>query len=150
MNSNTNLKRVIVAGPLPAEALALLDARDDVAYETVIDVSEENLIEKMKDAAGVTVRTAKISARVIEACEQLQVVSRYGVGYDNVDVQALNAHGIPLTVVGTANSVAVAEAAIYMMMELAKMGREHDRAVRADNWDYRLEMNAIEMWQKNC
>lgn len=148
MNNNSNLRRVIVAGPLPAEALALFDARDDVVYEAITDVSEGNLIEKLKDAAGVTVRAAKITAKVIEQCENLQIVSRYGVGYDNVDVPALSAHGIPLTVVGTANSVAVAEAAIYMMMELAKKGREHDRAVRGDNWDYRLENSAIEMWQK--
>jgi len=148
MNSNTNLRRVIVAGPLPPEALALFDARDDIVYEAITDVSEANLIEKMKDAAGVTVRTAKITARVIDQCEYLQVVSRYGVGYDNVDVPALSARGIPLTVIGTANAVAVAEATIFMMLELAKMGREHDREVRKDNWDYRLEMNAIEMWRK--
>ena len=148
MNSNSNLRRVIVAGPLPPEALALFDARDDIVYETITDVSEANLIEKLKDAAGITVRAAKITAKVIEQCENLQIVSRYGVGYDNVDVPVLSAHGIPLTVVGTANSVAVAEAAVYMMMELAKKGREHDRAVRGDNWDYRLENNAIEMWQK--
>lgn len=148
MNSNSNLRRVIVAGPLPAEALALFDARDDIVYEAITDVSEANLIEKLKDAAGITVRAAKITAKVIEQCENLQIVSRYGVGYDNVDVPALSARGIPLTVVGTANSVAVAEAAIYMMMELAKKGREHDQAVRGDNWDYRLENSAIEMWKK--
>jgi D-3-phosphoglycerate dehydrogenase len=148
MNSNSNLRRVIVAGPLPPEALALFDARDDIVYEAITDISEANLIEKLKDAAGITVRTAKITAKVIKQSENLQIVSRYGVGYDNVDVPALSAHGIPLTVVGTANSVAVAEAAIYMMMELAKKGREHDRAVRSDDWDYRLENNAIEMWEK--
>jgi D-3-phosphoglycerate dehydrogenase len=148
MDNNTNLRKIVVAGPLPPAALALFDARDDIVYESVTDVSEENLLDKMRDAAGVTVRTAKINARVIEAAEGLQIVSRYGVGYDNVDVAALTERGIPLTVVGTANSVAVAEAAIYMMMELAKMGREHDRAVRESNWDYRLELNAIEMWRK--
>lgn len=148
MDNNSNLRKIIVAGPLPQAALALLEARDDIVYETITDVSEENLLEKLKDAVGITVRTAKITARVIKESEKLQVVSRYGVGYDNVDVSALSKHGIPLTVVGTANSVAVAEAALYMMLELAKKGREHDQAVRDSNWDYRLETTAIEMWQK--
>jgi D-3-phosphoglycerate dehydrogenase len=148
MDNNSNLRKIIVAGPLPPAALALFDARDDIVYESITDVSEENLLEKLKDAAGVTVRTAKITSRVIEQSASLQIVSRYGVGYDNVDVSALNKRGIPLTVVGTANSVAVAEAALYMMLELAKKGREHDQAVRKSNWDYRLELNAIEMWQK--
>ncbi len=148
MDNNSNLRKIIVAGPLPPAALALLDARNDIVYELITDISEENLIEKLQDAAGITVRNAKITARVIERSEGLQIVSRYGVGYDNVDVAALNKRGIPLTVVGTANSVAVAEAALYMMLELAKKGREHDQAVRDSNWDYRLELNAIEMWQK--
>ncbi len=148
MDNNSNFRKIIVAGPLPPAALALLDARDDIVYEAITDIAEENLIEKLKDAAGITVRNAKITQRVIEQSESLQIVSRYGVGFDNVDVAALNKRGIPLTVVGTANSVAVAEAALYMMLELAKKGREHDHAVRGSNWDYRLELNAIEMWQK--
>jgi D-3-phosphoglycerate dehydrogenase len=78
----------------------------------------------------------------------LKVVSRFGVGYDSIDVPAMDAHGIPLTIVGTANSVAVAEAALYMMLELAKEGFKHDQEVRKGNWDYRLGMHAIELWRK--
>lgn len=143
-----NMHKIVLLGPMPAAATDLLEARDDVVYEVVTDVSEENLLEKIKDADGVTVRTARITARLIAHAERLKIVSRFGVGYDNVDVPALRERGIPLAVVGTANSLAVAEATIYMMLELAKMGREHDRAVRAGNWDYRLELNAIEMWRK--
>lgn len=143
-----NVQKVLLIGPMPPAATDLFEARDDIVYETTTDTSEENLREMMKDVAGVTVRTAKITGAVIAAAENLRVVSRFGVGYDSVDVPALTARGIPLAIVGTANSVAVAEAAMYMMLELAKDGRGHDRAVRGDDWDYRLQQQAIEMWRK--
>ena len=143
-----NLWKVLVLGPMPPAATDIFEARDDITYEVVTDVSEENLIAKMKGVHGITVRTALITPRVIAAADQLKVVSRYGVGYDNIDVPSLNTRGIPLAVIGTANAVPVAEAAMFMMFELAKMGREHDQAVRAGKWDYRLHTHAIELWEK--
>jgi D-3-phosphoglycerate dehydrogenase len=144
-----NQYKVLMAGPMPKAATDLFDARDDVVYEAVTDVSEANLLEKMRDVDGITVRTADITAKIIQNSPKLKVVSRFGVGYDSIDVPALDAHGGALTIVGTANSVAVAEAALYMMLELAKEGFKHDQEVRKGTWDYRLGMHAIELWRKN-
>jgi D-3-phosphoglycerate dehydrogenase len=143
-----NQYKVLLAGPMPKAATDLFDARDDVVYEAITDVSEANLLEKMRDVDGITVRTADITANIIKNSPNLKVVSRFGVGYDSIDVPAMDAHGIPLTIVGTANSVAVAEAALYMMLELAKEGFKHDQEVRKGNWNYRLGMHAIELWRK--
>lgn len=143
-----NVRKVLLVGPMPAAATDIFEAREDIAYEVITDVSEENLLDKVKGVHGMTVRTAQITPKVIEAAESLEIVSRYGVGYDNIDVPALNRRGIPLAVVGTANSDPVAEAAMFMMFELAKQGRRHDQAVRQGNWDYRLDLNAIELWRK--
>lgn len=143
-----NEYKVLLAGPMPKSATDLFDARDDVVYEAITDVSEANLLEKMRDADGITVRTADITETIIKNSPKLKVVSRFGVGYDSIDVPAMNAHGVPLMIVGTANSVAVAEAALYMMLELAKEGFKHDQEVRKGNWNYRLGMHAIELWRK--
>jgi D-3-phosphoglycerate dehydrogenase len=83
-----------------------------------------------------------------DACRrlpQLKVVARSGIGYDNVDVAALTAAGIPLTVTGTANSVTVAEHSLFFMMSLAKHGVKFDREVRKGNWDIRFENTAIDL-----
>jgi len=143
-----NRHRVLMLGKLPPPAAALCDARDDVAAEFVEDVSEANLVKIMGDVAGVTVRSAKITPAVIAAAPALQVVSRFGVGYDSVDVPALSARGIPLTVVGEANSVNVAELTLYLMLELTKRGIRHDRAVRGGDWPYRLKSDMTELWRK--
>lgn len=144
-----NQYKVLLAGPMPKAATDLFDARDDVVYEAITDVSEAVLLEKMGDVDGITVRTADITENIIKNSPKLKVVSRFGVGYDSIDVPALDAQGVPLMIVGTANSVAVAEAALYMMLELAKEGFKHDQEVRQGNWNYRLGMHAIELWQKN-
>jgi D-3-phosphoglycerate dehydrogenase / 2-oxoglutarate reductase len=144
-----NQYKVLLAGPMPKAATDLFDARDDVVYEAITDVSEAVLLEKMGDVDGITVRTADITENIIKNSPKLKVVSRFGVGYDSIDVPALDAHGVPLMIVGTANSVAVAEAALYMMLELAKEGFKHDQEVRKGNWNYRLGMHAIELWRKN-
>ncbi len=140
-----NLRKVLLLGPLPAAATELFDARDDIITELVTDVSDANLLTKVPGVHGMTVRTAKITEAIVAAADKLEVVSRFGVGYDNIDIPALDGRGIPLAVVGTANSVAVAEAALFMMLALAKRGREHDRAVRGGDWDYRLGTHAIEL-----
>lgn len=143
-----NRHKILMLGRLPEPAVDLFRAREDVVAELVEDVSEANLLKVMRDAAGVTVRSAKITRPVIESAPALQVVSRFGVGYDSVDVAALSERGIPLTVVGEANSVNVAELTLYLMLELTKRGIQHNRAVRGGDWAFRLNMDMTELWRK--
>ena len=61
-----NRHRILMLGWLPEPAVDLFRARDDVIAELVDDVSEANLLRIMQDAAGITVRSAKITRPVIE------------------------------------------------------------------------------------
>ena len=56
--------------------------------------------------------------------ERLKVVSRHGVGYDNVDLDVLNRRGIPLALTADANATSVAEHVLFMMLHLAKRARQ--------------------------
>ena len=143
-----NQHKVLVVGKLPASAMALFEAREDIETTVVTDVADDNLRKLMRDASGMTLRGAKISGDMIRAAEKLKVISRLGVGYDNVDIPAMNERGAALTVVGEANSVNVAELTLYLMLELTKQGMQHDRAIRANNWAYRLTSHMTELWQK--
>src|SRR5205085_5678811 len=71
---------------------------------------------------GIIVGLTRIGEPEIAAAPALEVVARIGVGYDTVDVAALTRRGVPLMVVGTANSTSVAEQALAFMMTLAKRG----------------------------
>jgi D-3-phosphoglycerate dehydrogenase len=106
------------------------------------------ILAAMPEATAIIVRTARITPEMLAAAPRLRIVSRHGVGWDNVPIERLNARRIPLAVSATANKIAVAEQAIRMMLELAKRGREHDRAVRQGDWAFRNRLAAIELHGK--
>ena len=56
----------------------------------VADVSANNLKKELADVSGIVLRTAQMPNEVIDACPNLQIVARHGVGYDNVDLNYLN------------------------------------------------------------
>jgi D-3-phosphoglycerate dehydrogenase len=86
-----------------------------------------------------------LPAHVLDQAERLKVVSRHGVGYDNIDVAALTRRRIPLAIAADANATAVAEHALYFMLALAKQGLRHDRAVREGHWSVRNELGAVDL-----
>lgn len=131
------MPRVLVVGHVRHEGLRLLEARPDVSVEVIEQPTPTAILEAMPRADALVVRTAPITAAMIDAAPGLKVVSRHGVGYDNVDLPALERRRVPLAVSATANRVAVAEHAFFMLMELAKRGRAFDAAVRRSDWDAR-------------
>ena len=58
-------------------------------YEIIKDVSEKNLIEKLPAFDGCTLRVSKLDEQILKHCPKLKVISRHGVGYDNVDLKYL-------------------------------------------------------------
>src|SRR3546814_14490240 len=75
----------------------------------------------------------------------IRVVTRIGVGFDAVDIPALNRRGVPLMTVGTANSPSVAEAALFMMLALAKRGAELDALVKESRWGDRIGATPVDL-----
>ncbi|MCY4450539.1 MAG: hydroxyacid dehydrogenase [Immundisolibacterales bacterium] len=139
-------KRIMVQMPVTPGIRSVLDERDDVEYERFTELSEENILQHIANYDGAILGgVAPFTARIVGNASRLAVVSRHGVGYDNVDVAALTAAGIPLTVTGTANSVTVAEHSLFFMMSLAKHAVKFDREVRKGNWDIRFENTAIDL-----
>jgi len=107
--------------------------------------TEAGILERAPAADAILVRTTRLSAAAIDGATGLKIVSRHGVGYDNVDMAALNRRGIPLTLVGNVNALSVAEHTLFMMLDLAKRGIEHDRATRTGNWKFRDDFGATEL-----
>jgi len=75
-----------------------------------------------------------IDRAALQAADRLKVIARYGVGFDNVDLQAAREKGIVVTNTPGANAVSVAELALAMMLALARQLPEAVQAVRQGNW----------------
>ena len=142
------MPHLLVAGKLHPTGVARLDAlqRDGVEVTYIEEISEDSYSQHIETADALVIRTQPLSAATIEQAKHLKVVSRHGVGCDAVDVEALNARGIALTIVGDVNSASVAEHAMMQLLACAKQAIRADRAVRDPaqwNWRNRLEQREI-------
>ena len=139
------MPKLLIIGRFHEDGMKLIEARPDVAYEIVDGSDEAEVAERIRDADGVTIRTSLLPAHVIHRAERLKVVSRHGVGYDNIDVEALTRRKIPLAIAADANATAVAEHTLYFMLALAKQGLRHDRATREGQWAVRNDLGPVDL-----
>jgi D-3-phosphoglycerate dehydrogenase len=98
----------------------------------------EELAAEIRDADGVLFRgSLRCTAELIQSALQLQVIGRYGVGYDTVDVAAATAAGIPVVITPGANTETVAEQAWALLLALARRLTFWHRAVLEGRWNCR-------------
>jgi D-3-phosphoglycerate dehydrogenase len=112
------------------EGVALLRATPDVTAEVLHDVSLATLAARLPHADALIVRTIRVDEAFLARCPQLRILARFGVGYDAVDVPALTARGIPLTITAEANAVSVAEHALMMMLACSRRLTAYDANLR--------------------
>lgn len=141
-------KRIMVQMPLTDGIRSVLDGRDDVEAVRFTELSEDNILQHVGEYDAALLSIAPFTPRIIEKADRMQIVARHGVGYDAVDVPALTAKGIPLAVVGVANSVTVAEHALFFILALAKRALDYDREVRKGNWNVRYDLPAYDIAEK--
>ena len=116
----------------------------------VTDVSANNLKKELADVSGIVLRTAQMPNEVIDACPDLQIIARHGVGYDNVDLSYLNKRKIALGVTGTANAVSVAEHVMTFFLQLTKNIHLSDELTRKGKFQEKGNLPSFfELYQKN-
>jgi len=92
------------------------------------------LTSRVKGIDGWIAGLDEIDASVIAAADRLKVIARYGVGYDRVDLAAATRCGIVVANTPGANSAAVAELTIGLMLALGRRICQADQAVRSGQW----------------
>jgi D-3-phosphoglycerate dehydrogenase / 2-oxoglutarate reductase len=101
---------------------------------------EDELIELGRGAEAILTCFAPVRARVIESAPQLRVVGRFGIGVDNIDIEAATRRGIPVTNVPVYCLDEVAEHVIALILSLRRRTLAFDRAVREGNWSLQTGM----------
>lgn len=128
--------RVLVTDPIAEDGLDIL--REQVPVDVKIKLSEDELVEAIGDYDALVVRSGtQVTARVIEAGKQLQIIGRAGVGVDNIDVEAATQRGIMVVNAPDGNSIAAAEHTIAMMMSLTRHIPTADASLRDGKWERR-------------
>ena len=144
------MKKILIIQPIHQEGIKLLQNNSEYEYEIVENTDINFLKNKIKDCDGVSIRTANLSGEVIDAGENLKIISRHGVGYDNIDLEASKKKNITLAITATANAVAVAEHVMFMILNISKMGNMYDETVKNGNFNERNKLpKTVELWNKN-
>jgi D-3-phosphoglycerate dehydrogenase len=98
-------------------------------------VTEEDMIKKCKDADGVLLNMAPMSKRVVESLEKCKIVSRYGVGYDNVDIEACTKRKIYVSNVPDYCEEDVSDLALAHLFACVRGIVAKDRQIREGKWN---------------
>lgn len=114
--------KILVATEKPFAPVAVKGIRDIAEaanYELALleKYSEkQQLLDAVKDADALIVRSDKVDGEVMDAAPRLKVIVRAGAGYDNIDLDAATAHGIVVMNTPGQNANAVAELVIGMLI----------------------------------
>jgi D-3-phosphoglycerate dehydrogenase len=97
--------------------------------------SEEQLKKVLPGCIGYLAGVEKVSAELLAKCHNLRVISRNGVGIDNVDRISAEKMGISLKITPGANSRGVAELTIGLMFSLIRSIPQTNTSIKSGNWD---------------
>jgi D-3-phosphoglycerate dehydrogenase len=138
--------KVICIQPLHPEGMKILHSRDDLEIIVPDSPDPATWANFLPGTEAICVRLSKIPRSMIETAPNLKIVSRHGVGLDNIDVEAATEHGVAVATIGLANAPSVVEHTIAMMFALAKRLPELDRAVReGDYWRGRTKLISMDV-----
>lgn len=96
--------------------------------------TEEQLLAAISDVDVLISGTEPVTARVLAAAPRLRVISKHGVGYENIDLDAARAHNIPVAIAGGAITESVADMTLALMLAVLRGIPRGDRAVRNGQW----------------
>ena len=138
-------RKVICIQPIHPEGMRILRSREDLEIIVPESPEPQHWEQHLASAEAIVVRITRIERWMIEKAPQLRVISRHGVGVDNIDMDAATEHGVVVATVGLANAPSVVEHTLAMMFALAKRLREFDRAVRTGNYMVKMNLDAIDL-----
>ena len=140
--------KVAVLGKVDQKGLSFLKENEFKVIE-IENFEIKNLKEQLKDVDGILLRTTKLDKEILEHCDNLKIISRHGVGYDNVDLDFLNDNKIALCITSTSNAVSVAEHVLSFFIYLTKKLSLSDSLVKEGNFEKRSELpNFFELYKK--
>lgn len=97
-------------------------------------LSSEDATQEIGEVDAIIVGLDQVDETVIDAAKNLKVIAKHGVGVDNIDVKAASLRGIKVVNVPGANSEAVADLVLGLMLNLLRQINAADQDLKAGNW----------------
>ncbi len=130
---------VLLAGPYPAGTLERLQEAVKDAGITVRQVVTEEEFAKEHDVDAIILRVLKMPTNVVQRfSSRLELIMRWGVGYDMVDIKTARKQGVAVCNTPGANAYAVSELAILLMLAVGRKLICHERKLQEGVWSREL------------
>ena len=143
-------KKILIIQKVHQKGMELIKNHPNFEVEVTDDTSEENLKAKIKNCDGASIRIANLSGDVMKEAKNLKIVSRHGVGYDNIDLNYAKEKDIKIAITANANAVTVSEHVMFNLLNISKRKDLFDKTVREGNFKDRNKLpKTIELWKKN-
>ncbi len=140
------MSKILLTHAIYENGMGILRKNDEVV---VLDKTmNHDTLEDLKQADGLILRIGKVDRQMIEACPNLKVIARPGVGVDTIDVKAATENGIPVVVAPGANVQSVAEQTLMMALLLAKNFSESFEETKKGNFSIRNKYASVEILGK--
>ena len=134
------MPKIAIVDKIHQDGINLLKNNSKFECEIIEDLSKKNLISKLPTFDGITLRRGKLDAEILEKCKKLKVISRHGVGFDNVDIKYLKKNNIKLLVTSTTTSVSPSEHIMFMILNISKGIDFFDKIVRNGEFESVMHM----------
>jgi D-3-phosphoglycerate dehydrogenase len=108
-------------------------------------MQEDEIIPLLDGCDGCLAGLDFITAKVINSCPSLKVISRYGVGVDRVDIDAASARNVAVCNTPGANAQAVADLTFALILAVARKIPTLDRTTREGQW---IRSTGVELYGK--
>jgi phosphoglycerate dehydrogenase-like enzyme len=99
-----------------------------------LTLSEASLAQFLKESDGAIVALEKVTADVLKQLPRLKVISKYGVGLDNLDLEAFKKFNVQLGWTGGVNRRSVSELTLGFMLDLLRKISHHNHLNKSGHW----------------
>lgn len=134
------MKKILIIQDINNKGKEILSNHPDYEFEVIDDVNNPELKNKIADCDAASLRTGKLPGEIIDLGKKLKIISRHGVGYDNIDLETCKKNGIQIAITTTANAVAVAEHVMFMLLNISKRKNMYDDCVKNGNFTDRNKL----------
>ncbi|MDR3523030.1 MAG: hydroxyacid dehydrogenase [Acetobacteraceae bacterium] len=133
------MHKLVFCRALHADAMKLLEARSDLDIKILTTAfrgppMQKELEAEIQTADAVMIGLEKITPAMFASAPQLRAISRFGVGFDNIDIPTATQNRVIVGVVNGANDLSVAEHTMMLMLAVARRTLEMDASVRRGTW----------------
>lgn len=131
--------KLLISDGLAQEGVEILKKFKNFELTINDKTSREQLLDIIEQFDGIIVRSAtKITPEIIKAGKKLKVIVRAGTGYDNINIEECNTHGIVVLITPLGNSNAVVELTVGLMLNFARNIYKANSSMREGKWDKKI------------